>query len=501
MTDTNAGNHPLVSMRDIHKRFPGVYALRAVNLEILPGTIHALMGENGAGKSTLIKIMSGAYPVYEGEYLIENKPAEVSHPMDAIKKGISVIYQELNLVQEISIAENIYFGRLPHTQSGRVLWKKLKEDSTGILKKIGLDVDPMMKVDRLPIAQQQLVEIAKAISQNARVIIMDEPTSALSPKEIKNLFSLIKKLRKEGVGILYVSHKLDEIFELADMVTVLRDGCLIGRYPIEDLSNDKLISLMVGRELTDLFPKTEHSVGKIMLDVKDLSTEKIHDINFNVKKGEIVGFSGLMGSGRSELARALIGADKKLNGTILINEMSFTSNSPSKARFMGLGLIPEDRKHDGIFTNMDVLKNISIVSLKSLLKGFTIHSQMESTKVGEIVEKLSVKTPSISQNISKLSGGNQQKAILARWLMNEDLRVLIIDEPTRGIDVGAKSEIYALIDQLAKDGLAIIMMSSELPEILGMCDRIYVMKDGRINGEFDIEDANEEKLLAKAIHS
>lgn len=498
---TDQGAEKLVSMADIHKRFPGVYALRGVSLDLYPGSVHALMGENGAGKSTLIKIMSGAYPEFEGEYSIAAKPADVKRPLDAIEKGISVIYQELNLVREISVAENIYFGRLPHTKSGRVLWPKMLEDSKEMLKRVGLEIDPMTKVGHLPIAQQQLVEIAKAISQNARVIVMDEPTSALSPKEIEKLFVLVRKLQAEGVSILYVSHKLDEIFEIADTVTVLRDGCLIGKYPIEDLNHEKLIALMVGRELNDLCPKTEHPLGDVALNVENLSSERVKDISFHVRRGEVVGFSGLMGAGRSELARALIGADGRLEGKVRLEGSPIPSNSPFEARKRGLGLIPEDRKHDGIFTNLDVLKNISIVSLRSVLSGLSIDRKKEKDKVSEFVSKLSVKTPSVHQFISKLSGGNQQKAILARWLMNEDLKVLIIDEPTRGIDVGAKSEIYALIDSLASEGLAIIMMSSELPEILGMCDRIYVMKDGRINGEFDRAEATEETLLRKAIHA
>lgn len=497
MSDPNA---PLVALRDIHKRFPGVYALKGVSLEITAGKVVALMGENGAGKSTLIKIISGAYPDFEGEYLIGGESAEITKPLDAISKGISVIYQELNLVKEISIAENIFFGRLPHTKGKRILWKELIERSELLLRRVGLDICPKTKVGRLPIAQQQLVEIAKALSLDAKVIIMDEPTSALSPKEISNLFELVESLKREGVGILYVSHKLDEIFKIADSVTVFRDGTLIGHYPIGELDHDRLISMMVGRDLTDMYPKTIHPAGKRILEVSDLSTEHIHDVSFDVACGEIVGFSGLMGSGRTELARALIGADTRTSGTIRVSERVLEPNSPSKARSIGLGLIPEDRKHDGIFTNLDVLSNISIVSLRSLLKGLSIDRRQEYSKVGSIVNQIRVKTPSVNQLISKLSGGNQQKAILARWLMNKDLKVLIIDEPTRGIDVGAKSEIYALIDNLAREGLAIVMMSSELPEILGMCDRIYVMKDGRINGEFARQEATEQKLLAKAIH-
>ena len=502
MNEKKFGDIPLVSMVEIHKRFPGVYALKGVSLDIKAGMVHALMGENGAGKSTLIKIISGAYPDYEGSYRIQGNPAKVAHPLDALQKGISVIYQELNLVKEITIAENIFFGRLPHSKTNRVLWKQLIEDSAQILKRVGLEVSPRMKVGKLPIAQQQLVEIAKAISLDAKVIIMDEPTSALSPKEIRKLFDLIGKLKSEGVGILYVSHKLDEIFEIAEEVTVFRDGCLIGNYGIQELNHDKLISLMVGRELTDMYPKTESNIGEEVLSIQNLTTDYVRNISFTVRTGEIVGFSGLMGAGRSELAKAIIGADRRLDGKILVKNKELVPNNPSKARTLGVGLIPEDRKNDGIFTNLDVKKNISIVSLSTLLNKnrISISRSKEQEQVSSIVRKLTIKTPSVKQLISKLSGGNQQKAILARWLMKDNLKVLIIDEPTRGIDVGAKSEIYALIDFLAKKGLAIVMMSSEMPEILGMCDRVFVMKDGRINGEFAIEDATEEKLLAKAIH-
>ena len=501
MSNLYTESNKLISMHDIHKRFPGVYALKGVNIDIHAGSVHALVGENGAGKSTLIKIISGAYSDFKGSYKINNIPAQIHHPGDAIKKGISVIYQELNLVQEISIAENIFFGQLPHSKSGRVYWNKLKSDSRAVLDKVGLTVNPMLQVRHLPIAQQQLVEIAKALSHNAKVIIMDEPTSALSPKEVNRLFDIIKNLQKDGVAILYISHKLDEIFTIADCVTVLRDGSLIGWYPANTLNQAKLISLMVGRNLEDLFPKNRLVKGDVVLKVKGLTTEKVRDISFHVREGEIVGFSGLMGSGRSELAYALIGSDKRLDGSIHVGSEQIPLNSPFKARTLGLGLIPEDRKQDGIFTNLDVQRNISIVSLKSLMRFFTINGYKERQIVGDYVSKLSVKTPTLNQLISKLSGGNQQKAIIARWLMNQNLKVLIIDEPTRGIDVGAKFEIYTLMNNMAQNGLAIVMMSSELPEILGMCDRIYVLKNGRIAGDFSKNEATEQLLLSKAIHN
>jgi ABC-type sugar transport system ATPase subunit len=492
-------NIPLINVNNIHKRFPGVYALKGINFELYPGEIHALMGENGAGKSTLIKIIAGVFNYEKGNYYIEEEKADINEPIDAIHKGISVIYQELNLVENLSVAENIYFGNLPTTRSGRVLWKELEENTRKALKEVGLNINPRNKVGYLSMAQQQLVEIAKALSHNSRVLIMDEPTSALSPKEIDNLFNLIRELKNKGVGIIYVSHKIEEIFALTDRVTVLRDGEHIGTKRTDELTESTLISMMVGRELSDMFPKTPPVIKEEVLEVRGLTTAKVKDINFEVKSGEIVGFSGLMGSGRTELAKAIFGVDKRLQGSVIVDKREVLPNSTLIAKQLGLGLIPESRKEEGIIPNLSVKNNISIASLNQFKKKFSLNKILETKCVKDIINNLSIKTPSLDQLIVKLSGGNQQKVIVARWLMKENLKVLIIDEPTRGIDVGAKAEIYAILNRLAHEGLAVVMMSSEMPEILSMCDRIYVMKNGQITGQYSREEATQEKLLASAI--
>lgn len=490
---------PIIELKNIHKRFPGVYALKGVSLDIRPGEVHALMGENGAGKSTLIKIISGAYMPDEGEYLMEGKPVAIRNTADAIDKGVTVVYQELNLANNLSVAENIFFGCLPMDSLGRVKWDKLYKDAGKYLERIGLDINPRTKVGYLSVARQQMVEIAKSLSKEPRVIIMDEPTSALSPKEVSNLYDVIRKLRESGVGILYVSHKLEEIFELADRVTVFRDGEYVGTEHTKDLNQDKLISMMVGRELSDMYPKTQTELGGKVLEVEGLTTEYVKDISFYVRGGEIVGFSGLMGAGRTELARALFGVDEKLNGTVRINGSAVDLKSTHKAVRIGIGMIPENRKDEGILANLCVKKNMTISTLRQFRKGLFLKHEFEKNKVEGMINDLRIKTPSQKQLISNLSGGNQQKVIVARWLLKDDIKVLIVDEPTRGIDVGAKAEIYGILDRLAQQGLAIIMMSSEMPEILGICDRTYVLRAGRITGEFDRSEATQERLLACAI--
>jgi len=491
-------NEPLLSIKNMHKRFPGVYALRSVDFDVYPGEVHAIVGENGAGKSTLIKIMSGVHDFSDGEYLINGAPANVESPLDAIKKGLSVIYQELNLVGNLSIAENVYFGRLP-SKAGRVLWKPLYAETSRYLEMVGLNVDPRLKTQYLSVAQQQLVEIAKAISLNAKVIIMDEPTSALSPNEIERLFKIIRDLSATGVGIVYISHKLSEVFEIAGRITVLRDGLRVDTVEVKDVDEQRIITMMVGRELSDRFPTRKSNIDEVLLDVKNLTTEKVTDVTFDIRKGEIVGFSGLMGAGRTELTMALFGADKRIRGEVLLGGKKLTGISPNEARQAGVGYVPENRKDGGIFPSLSVLKNMSIVSLSHFSSGIHIHSGKERASVQDMKKSISIRTPSLEQLISKLSGGNQQKVLLARWLLNQNLKLLIIDEPTRGIDVGAKAEIFEIIAKLADDGLSVLMVSSEMPELLGVCDRIFVMKNGRITGKFSKAEASEERLLEKAI--
>ncbi len=491
---------PVIQLRDIHKKFPGVHALRGVGFELEAGEVHALMGENGAGKSTLIKIMAGVYD-YEGAYLINGRPAEIAKPLDAIRCGISVIYQELNLVDELSIAENIFFGRLPVSRTGRVLWSEMYRRTEEYLADVGLRISPREKVGRLAVSSRQLVEIAKSLSLNAKVIIMDEPTSALCPAEIEKLFALIRRLKERGVGIVYVSHKIDEIFAVSDRVTVFRDGEWVGTKKTEELTNESLISMMVGRELSSLLPKTAPILGEEVLTVQGLCTEKIKNVSISARRGEIVGFAGLMGAGRTELTRALMGLDKRVSGSVRVGGIELPPNDPVKAREAGMGLVPEDRKLDGIFPDLSVKENMSIISLKELRRGIGISQILENGAVEDMITRLAIRTPSSKQLIAKLSGGNQQKVILARWLIKKGMKILIVDEPTRGIDVGAKAEIYRILDKLAHEGMAILMMSSEMPELLGMCDRIYVMSGGQISNELKASDATQETILASCIDS
>jgi ABC-type sugar transport system ATPase subunit len=488
----------LLDLKNIHKKFPGVHALKGVSFDLRPGEVHALMGENGAGKSTIIKVIAGVYD-FEGSYLFEGKEAGIKGPYDAIRRGISVIYQELNLVQDLSVAENIFFGRLLTTLGGRVRWNDLYSEAEKYLAEVGLKIPVKTKVRRLPVAQQQLVEIAKSLSLNAKVIIMDEPTSALCPSEVENLFRIVARLKAKGVGIVYVSHKLDEVFAIADRITVFRDGAYVGTELASDLTSDRLVSMMVGRDLSSLLPKTTPIFGEEILKVENLSTSRVSGASFSVRKGEIVGFAGLMGAGRTELARAVMGLDRRVEGSVVLDGHFLQPDDPSVACREGMGLVPEDRKLEGLFPDLSVKHNMSIVSLNQLRIGIGISESRERTVVDGMIKRLDIKTPSANQLVAKLSGGNQQKVILARWLIKKGLKVLVIDEPTRGLDVGAKAEIYRIIDELAHEGMAIVMMSSEMPELIGMCDRIYVMAKGRIVNEMPGSAATQEKIFASCI--
>lgn len=492
-------NRPYIELKNIHKTFPGVYALRDVSLSICPGEIHGLIGENGAGKSTLIKVMAGYHLSKSGEYLIEGRPAGIKSPNDAIQAGLAVVYQELNVVDSLSVAENIFYGRLPKTKLGRVRWQKLYDDTKAVLERIGLDIPVKRKVGFLSIAQKQMVEIARCISMDPRIIIMDEPTSALAPAEIANILKIVKKLKEQDVGVLYISHKLNEVMELCDRITVLRDGEFIKCMDAKETSEADLISLMVGRNLSEMYTRESCALKETALEVKKLSTDKVRDINFYVKKGEIVGFCGLMGAGRTELAKAIFGEDERVTGEITLWGQQVPKNSKVKAVRLGMGFIPEDRKEEGILPNLSVQKNSTISAMGSCSKKGIILRQEENRVAGRMIDELRIKTPSQEQLIVNLSGGNQQKVLIARWLAKENLKVLIVDEPTRGIDVGAKAEIYSLLDSLAKSGLAVVVMSSEMQEILGVCDRIYVMRQGRIVDEYSAREATQENLLSSAI--
>lgn len=494
-------NKPVIELKDICKSFPGVKALDQASLTIYPGEVHALMGENGAGKSTLIKVIAGVHAIDSGSYLYEGENAGISTPADARKKRISVIYQELNMVSDLTVAENIFFGNYPVKRKGIVDWKKLNADAKKILDEMDVDIDPMMKVGFLTVGKQQLVEIAKALATDPKVLIMDEPTSALSVKEIEHLYTIIRGLRDKGVAIIYVSHKLEEIYAVTDKITVMRDGKYIGTGATKDLDEKSLIQMMVGHSVDGSVKRTSCAGTDCVLEVKGLNTDHVRDISFHIQKGEIVGFAGLMGAGRTELARAVIGADQRNAGEVKMNGVSLRANDTAQARAAGIGFVPEDRKQTGIIAEKSVGFNISIGSLRQFSRKDVINQNAEKEGIARQISDLGIKTSSDAVNVETLSGGNQQKVILARWLMNKELKLLIIDEPTRGIDVGAKAEIYEILDKLAHQGISIMLISSEMSEIISLCDRVYVMNNGRIRGELNaVEKAIvQEEVLSLAI--
>ncbi|MFQ3549873.1 MAG: sugar ABC transporter ATP-binding protein [Armatimonadota bacterium] len=487
---------PLLEMKNISKSFPGVRALDNVSFKVAQGEVHALIGENGAGKSTLMKILAGAYSADSGEIILNKRKLHLKSPQQAIEEGISIIYQEFNLVPSLSVAENLFLGREPLVKKSNVInYSKLYSDTKKILNEIGLDINPKINVEDLSIAQQQMVEIAKATSRNSKIIAMDEPSATLTEHELERLFELIRKLKNNGVSIIYISHRLEEMFEIADRVTVLRDGLYIDTKNILDTNREEVIKMMVGRELGEAIPKKFAELGKTLLEIKNLSKKGVvENISFNVKAGEIVGLVGLVGAGRTETARLIFGADKKTTGDIFINGEKVNIKSPVDAISKGIGLVNEDRKAQGLVLGMSVKENISLAYLDKLsLLGF-IKASDEKSESAKYVNDLQIKTPSIDQEVQNLSGGNQQKVVLAKWLITNP-KILIFDEPTRGIDVGAKTEIYQLMNRLAEAGNAIIMISSELPEVLGMSDRIIVMHEGKIAGELSREEATQEKIM------
>jgi len=492
-------NDIILQIRGVSKEFPGVKALDNVNLSIRKDEVHALVGENGAGKSTLIKILAGVYTRDEGEIIFENHPVIIHSPADSLRLGIKVVFQELALIPHMTVAENVFLESFPLKKNKAIDWDKMSQKTDEILKSIGLSISPKDKVNKLTVSQQQMVEIARALSHEAKLVVMDEPTSALTPKEIKFLFDVIRKLKTLDIGILYVTHKLEEVFELCDRVTVLRDGKLISSRNIKETNTDEVVKDMVGRSIKTLFPKTHVGKGKAVLSVENLSTEKkLKDINLKVHSGEVVGIFGLLGAGRTELAKAIFGLDAITEGNVFIDGQELRSGSTSHSTKMGLGLLTEDRKEEGLILQMSVAQNITLPSIKDFSTFGFIRRKLEAKSSNEFVQKLRIKTPSLRQKVMFLSGGNQQKVLLARWLMKK-LKVIILDEPTRGIDVGAKAEIHRLIDELAKVGLAVIVMTSEMPELLGVSDNIFVMSDGRITGEFEKRSATQENILAAAI--
>ncbi|PAB58965.1 sugar ABC transporter ATP-binding protein [Anaeromicrobium sediminis] len=488
----------VLKMINIEKSFPGVKALNKANLNLKKGEVHILLGENGAGKSTLMKILTGIYEKDKGTIIYKDEEVEFRTPKEAQLSGVSIIYQEFNLIPHLSIMENVFLGREP-VKGGIVQWKKMKNDTKKILEGLRVNLDPKMNVKDLGVAQQQMVEIAKALSVDADIIVMDEPTAALTSREIDELFKTIENLKRQGVSIVYISHRLEEIKRIGDRVTIMRDGEYIGTVNVKDTTVDEMIEMMVGRTLNDKFPKKYVKKGETILEVKNLKAGKmVKGVDFHVKKGEIVGFAGLMGAGRSETMKAVFGADPIEDGEIYIENELVQINKTGEAINLGIGFLTEDRKNQGLVLELSVRDNISLTNLDKVLNKFKlINLNDEKNICHKYVEDLKVKTPTISQKVKFLSGGNQQKVVLAKWL-NRNCKILIFDEPTRGIDVGAKVEIYKLMNELVSQGVAIIMISSELPEILGMSDRIYVMHEGHITGELDRGEATQDKILKYA---
>ncbi|TCO79655.1 monosaccharide ABC transporter ATP-binding protein (CUT2 family) [Plasticicumulans lactativorans] len=486
----------LLEAEGIMKGFPGVIALAGVQLKLRPGTVHALMGENGAGKSTLMKIIAGIYQPDEGQIRVKGERVVLHSPLDALQKGIAMIHQELNLVPFTTIAENIWIGREPLNKLGFVDHAELFRRTRELFDRLHIDLDPEEQVQHLSIANRQMVEIAKAVSYDSDVLIMDEPTSAITEKEVEHLFAIIADLKAQGKGIVYITHKMVEVFNIADDISVFRDGHYITTKPASELDRDKLITLMVGRELTQMFPKTTVPLRDVVLDVRSLSRQGVFSgVSFQLRGGEILGFAGLMGAGRTEVAETIYGMYPASGGEIYVNGKRVEIKSPRQAIDAGLALLTEDRKASGLFLVLPVLENMEIASLPGFLGrlGF-VRQRTVSEECEKLRQSLRVKTPSLYQIIENLSGGNQQKALIGRWLLTKP-KVLILDEPTRGIDVGAKAEIYKLISELAADGVAIIMISSEMAEIIGMCDRVLVMHDGHVTGELKRDELTQEAIL------
>ncbi len=494
---------PFVEMRGIVKHFPGVLALKGVDLDARPGEVHVLLGENGAGKSTLIKVLSGVYPPDAGEIMFEGKPVHIRGPHDAQKLGVSTIYQEFNLVPEMNVAENIFLGREPllNRRLGLVDRKKLVQQAREVLSAFDIQVAPETVVKRLGIAQQQMVEIAKALSLNARVIVMDEPTAVLTAHEIEHLFKMIQDFKQRGIAIIYISHRLDEVKRIGDRATVLRDGAVVRTVLVAATPVDELIRLMVGRDLKDKFPKLAVEPGEEVLRVEDLRRKGVlHGVSFHLRRGEILGVAGLVGSRRTEMARAVFGVDKIDGGQVLVRGRRVEIKSPSQAIRERLALVPEDRKRQGIVPTISVKHNITLSMIRRFARlGFLDLGSEEKAAQG-YADSLRIATPNLDRWAMFLSGGNQQKAVIAKWL-GVEADIFLFDEPTRGIDVGAKVEVYQLMGELVKRGAAILMISSELPEILGMSDRVIVMREGRIAAEFTRAEASQEKILSCALGS
>ncbi|KHT18703.1 ribose ABC transporter ATP-binding protein RbsA [Pectobacterium carotovorum] len=490
---------PLLQLQGITKSFPGVKALSGAALNVYPGKVMALVGENGAGKSTMMKVLTGIYRKDAGSIHFLGQEVDFSGPKASQEAGIGIIHQELNLIPQLTIAENIFLGREFTNRFGRIDWNKMYAEADKLLKRLNLRYDSRRMVGDLSIGDQQMVEIAKVLSFESKVIIMDEPTDALTDTETASLFSVIKELQSQGCGIVYISHRLKEIFEICDDITVFRDGQFIGERPVSDLEEDTLIEMMVGRKLEDQYPRSNKVPGEVRLKVQNLSGPGVDNVSFTVRKGEILGVAGLMGAGRTELMKILYGALPRTGGNVTLDGRDVVTRKPQDGLANGIVYISEDRKRDGLVLGMSVKENMSLTALRyfSHAGGRLKHAEEQLT-VADFIRLFNVKTPSMEQPIGLLSGGNQQKVAIARGLMTRP-KVLILDEPTRGVDVGAKKEIYQLINQFKEEGLSIILVSSEMPEVLGMSDRIIVMHEGRLSGDFPIEQATQEALMAAAV--
>lgn len=494
-----------LELRGVSKSFPGVKALDNVQLALRPGTVHALMGENGAGKSTLMKCLFGIYKMDAGEIYIDGEKVNISNPDEAMEKGIAMVHQELQPVPARSVAENLYLGRFPMKKIGPIQMidhKKMYEDTAMWLKEVRMNFDPKALLGTLSIGQMQSVEIAKAVSHQAKVVIFDEPTSSLSDNEVEALFRIMNDLRDKGVAMIYISHKMDEIKRISDDITIMRDGTYVGTWRTEELTTDDIITKMVGRELTNVYPEKKGKIGDVVMEVKNYSSiheKSFQDVSFSIRKGEILGFGGLVGAQRTELMEGIFGIRNVASGEVIINGKNVKIKHPIQAMRAGIGLITEDRRGNGIFGCLSIKDNVGVSVYNKLLKlKFVLDHKKINGIVDNSIKKLRIKTPSMKQHIANLSGGNQQKVIIARWLAN-DPDILIMDEPTRGIDVGAKHEIYEIMNELAAQGKAIIMISSEMPELIGMSDRICVMCDGKLRGVIsDKAEMTQEKIMAYA---
>jgi len=490
----------LLQMTDITKTFPGVKALDHVSLTLKRGTVHALMGENGAGKSTLMKCLFGIYNKDSGTILLEGKEVNFKNSREALDNGVAMVHQELNQALKRSVMDNIWLGRYPKHLGLVVDETKMYRETMKIFDELGINVDPHRIMSTMPVSQRQMVEIAKAVSRNAKIVIMDEPTSAITDREVEKLFEIIESLKRQGTAIIYISHKMDEVFRISDMISVMRDGHMIGTQKACDLTEEKLVPMLVGREITDYYSHESTTPGDVILEVRNLSRKgKFEDISFSVRKGEILGIAGLMGAGRTEIVETIFGVAQATSGEVLVNGKKAVIRSPHDAIKLGIGFVPEDRKLTGLNVIGSIRHNLTLVYLKQLCRlGQVINSRKEKVTSAELIKKLMVKMASDMNPVNSLSGGNQQKVVIAKWLMG-DPQIIILDDPTRGIDVGAKAEIHRLMTELAKEGKAIIMISSEMPEVIGVSNRIIVVREGRFNGEFEEKDFDANSIIKCAM--